>query len=62
MAKDPWSFRKDKRTVDLAVSSASSLKRGEGATEQKLSKVLLKGSHIVGNEGVSLFIFYSQGT
>lgn len=34
VAKDPWLFRRHKRTVDLAVSSASSLKRGEGATVQ----------------------------
>lgn len=33
VAKDPVFFRKHKRTVDLAVSSAPSQKKGEGATE-----------------------------
>lgn len=59
VAKDPWFFRKHKRTADLAVSSASSLKRVEGAESLQSS---LKRSFIVSVEGVSLFIVYSQGT
>lgn len=57
--KTHGSFEKHKRTVDLAVSSASSLKKGEGAESIRCS---LKWSLIVGVEGVSLFIVYSQGT
>lgn len=56
--KTHGSLENKKRTVDLAVSSASSLKRGEGAESVRRS---LKRSLIVDVEGVSLFIVYSQG-